>query len=121
MFRLNRLLQHAGARMLLPVLAIALGVALGYAVHLINRTAVNELSAGVRALSGEADLEVRGDRAGFPESLYATLARLPGVAVASPVLEADAGIPGSRQTLRLIGLDPLRAALIQPTLFAEDP
>src|SRR5262245_64779285 len=114
MFRLNRLPSRAGARMLLPVLAIALGVALGYAVHLINRAAVNELAAGVRALSGEADLEVRGGRSGFPEALYATLARLPGVAVASPVLEVDAAIPGSRQPLRLIGLDPLRAMLIQP-------
>ena len=70
---------------------IALGVALGFAVHLINRAAVNELAAGVRTLAGEADLEVRGGRGGFPEALYAQLARLPGVAVASPVLEAEAG------------------------------
>src|SRR4029078_5830059 len=121
MYRLSRLFFHSGARALLSVFAIALGVALGYAVHLINRAAVNELSAGVRALSGEADLEVRGGRSGFPEELYARLARLPGVAVASPVLEADAAIPGSRQSLRLIGLDPLRAALIQPALFGDDP
>jgi putative ABC transport system permease protein len=103
------------------VAAIALGVALGYAVHLVNRAAVNELAAGVRSISGEADLEVRGGRGGFPEELYAQLARLPGVAVASPVLEADASMPGSRRSLRLIGIDPLRAALIQPALFAEDP
>ena len=75
----------------------------------------------MRSIAGEADLEVRGGRAGFPESLYATLARLPGVAVASPVLEADAAVAGSRQGIRLIGLDPLRAALIQPALFADDP
>ena len=101
--------------------AIALGVALGYAVHLINRAAVNELAAGVRSLSGEADLEVRGGRGGFPEALYATLARLPGVAVASPVLEAEASIAGEKRSVRLIGIDPLRAALIQPSLFADDP
>src|SRR5688572_1210594 len=105
----------------LVLCAIALGVALGYAVHLINRAAVNELAAGVRSLAGEADLEVRGGRSGFPEELYAQLARLPGVAVASPVLEVNAGMPGSRQSIRLIGIDPLRAALIQPALFAEDP
>jgi putative ABC transport system permease protein len=107
--------------MLLSLLAIALGVALGYAVHLINRAAVDELAAGVRTLAGEADLEVRGGRAGFPEELYARIARLPGVAVASPVLEVEAGLPGTRQSVRLIGVDPLRAALIQPALFAEDP
>jgi putative ABC transport system permease protein len=108
-------------RTLLSVLGIALGVALGFAVHLINRAAVNELASGVRTLAGEADLEVRGSRGGFPEALYARIARLPGVAVASPVLEAEAGIAGSATTIRLIGIDPLRAALIQPALFADDP
>ncbi len=108
-------------RTLLSVAGIALGVALGFAVHLINRAAVDELAAGVRSISGEADLEVRGGRAGFPESLYALLARLPGVAVASPVLEVEAGIAGSDRTIHPICIDPLRAGLIQPALFADDP
>jgi putative ABC transport system permease protein len=108
-------------RTLLSVLGIALGVALGFAVHLINRAAVNELASGVRTLAGEADLEVRGGRGGFPEALYAQIARLPGVAVASPVLEAEAGIAGTARIIRLIGIDPLRAALMQPALFADGP
>jgi putative ABC transport system permease protein len=108
-------------RILLSVAGIALGVALGFAVHLINRAAVDALTAGVRTLAGEADLEVRGGRTGFAEALYGELARLPGVAVASPVLEADAGIAGSERTIRLIGIDPLRAGLIQPALFADAP
>ena len=65
-------------RTALAVLAIALGVALGYAVQLINQAAVNELAQGVQALSGEADLEVRGPRAGFDEALYPMLARAAG-------------------------------------------
>ena len=101
--------------------AIALGVALGFAVQLINQAAIGELTAGVRALAGEADLEVRGGRAGFPEGLYATLARLPGVAVASPVLELEVPVAGTRRSLRVIGLDPLRAGLLQPVLFAANP
>src|SRR5258708_10195278 len=44
-----------------------------------------------------------------------------GVAVASPVLEAEAGIAGTERTIRLIGIDPLRAGLIQPAWFADDP
>ncbi|HEY8069677.1 MAG TPA: hypothetical protein VIF38_12410, partial [Burkholderiales bacterium] len=63
------------SRTLLSVLGIALGVALGFAVHLINRAAVNELASGVRTLAGEADLEVRGGRGGFPEALYARISR----------------------------------------------
>ena len=112
-------------RTLLSVAGIGLGVALGFAVHLVNHAAVEELAAGVRSLSGEADLEVRGGRTGFREELYARLARMPGVAVASPVLDLEAGIAGGRgshmSTIRLIGIDPLRAALIQPGLFADDP
>jgi putative ABC transport system permease protein len=118
---LNSRILYKKGRVLLSVAAIALGVALGFAVHLINRAAVNELAAGVRTLAGEADLEVRGGRAGFPEALYAQLARLPGVAVASPVLEVEAGIAGSERTIRLIGIDSLRAGLIQPALFVDEP
>src|SRR5258706_69901 len=123
MFRLSFLLPAfpLRGRTLLSILGIAVGFGLGFAVHLINRAAANELAAGVRTLAGAADLEVRGGRAGFPEALYAQLARLPGVAVASPVLEADAAIAGSTKSIRLIGIDPLRAALIQPAWFADDP
>jgi putative ABC transport system permease protein len=66
-------------RLALSVAGIALGVALGYAVHLVNRAAVEDVAAAVRAVAGEADIEVRGGRAGFPEVLYPQIARLPGV------------------------------------------
>ncbi|HEX2333577.1 MAG TPA: FtsX-like permease family protein, partial [Burkholderiales bacterium] len=99
---------------------IALGVALGYGVHLVNRAAVSDVAAAVRALAGEADLEVRGGRTGFPEDLYPKIARLPGVSVASPALELDAGIPGTERTLRVTGIDILRTAILQPQLVVED-
>ncbi len=113
------------ARTLLSVLGVALGVALGYGVHLVNLAAVQDLAAGVRAIAGDADLEVRGGRGGFPESVYVALAKVPGIALSSPVLELDAALAanedGSAGTLRLIGLDPLRASLLQPQLFAGQP
>ena len=105
-------------RSALAVLAIALGVALGFAVQLINQTAVNELGQGVRMLSGDADLEVRGPRAGFDEALYPKIARMPGVAVASPVVEVDAKVAGRGDALRIVGVDAFRAGLIQPGLIA---
>jgi len=109
------LAQHKG-RLALSVLAIALGVALGYAVRLINQAALNEFAAAVQTLSGEADLAVRGPRAGFEESLYPRLAKLPEVAVASPVLEVDAKLVGGREPLKILGLDIFRAARIQSFL-----
>src|SRR5437016_9256391 len=110
MLRLLLLLgsHHPRGRALLSVLGIALGVALGYGVYLVNRAAVDELAAAVRGLAGEADLEVRGGRGGFPDSLYPAIARLPGVASASPGLELDAGLAGTERTIRLIGIDALR-------------
>jgi hypothetical protein len=62
----NSKVFYQKGRVLLSIAGIALGVALGFSVHLINRAAVDELAAGVRTLAGEADLEVRGGRGGFP-------------------------------------------------------
>jgi putative ABC transport system permease protein len=110
MLRLLALLSRGRARgrAALSVLGIALGVALGYGVQLVNQAAVAELGAAVRLLAGEAELQVRGGRGGFSESLYPRIARLEGVAAASPVLELDAGIAGTERTLRVIGVDAVR-------------
>jgi putative ABC transport system permease protein len=108
------------ARLLLSVAGIALGVALGYAVHLVNRSAVEDVAAAVRAVAGEADIEVRGGRSGFAESLYPKIAKVPGVAFASPVLELDVGLVGGERTLRVLGVDILRAAVLQPALVLEE-
>ncbi|HVJ13741.1 MAG TPA: hypothetical protein VNC62_19375, partial [Burkholderiales bacterium] len=78
MLRLLRLFaaRRARGRMALSVAGIALGVALGYGVHLVNRAAVGDVAAAVRSIAGSADLEVRGGRAGFAEGLYPKIARI---------------------------------------------
>lgn len=103
-------------RALVAVAAIALGVALGYAVQLINTAAFNEFSAAVKTLSGAADLQVRAVQAGFDETLFPALAQRPGVEQASPVLELDAAVPGRAGALKLLGVDVFRAAAITPDL-----
>lgn len=107
--------------------AIALGVALGFAIHLINAAAFNEFSAAVKSLSGLSDLQVRGVQPSFDERLYPQLAQREGVALASPVLELDATVlnsnAGARSALKILGIDALRAAQIAPDLTgvpAED-
>ena len=107
------------ARSALSVLAIALGVALGYAVSLITGAAVNELALGVQFLAGDADLQVRGPRGGFDQALYPQLARVAEVAVASPVVEADAKLGDRDDVLKIIGIDVFRAGAVQPGLIAE--
>jgi putative ABC transport system permease protein len=111
-------IRQSKGRLALSLAAIALGVALGYAVQLVNQSAINEFSQAVQTLSGTADLEIRGPRAGFDEALYPRVARLPEVAVASPVIEVDIRLGGRSERLRVLGVDVFRAALVQPQLAA---
>ncbi|MGS0740237.1 ABC transporter permease [Glaciimonas sp. GG7] len=104
-------------RSLVAVIAIALGVSLGYAVDLINGAAFNEFSAAARSLSGQSDLQVRGVQPLFDEALYPEIARQKGVALASPVLELDVTVPGQQTALKVLGIDVFRAAQIAPDLI----
>ncbi|MGH6690650.1 MAG: ABC transporter permease, partial [Gammaproteobacteria bacterium] len=115
---LGPLRQNPG-RAVLAVIAIALGVALGVAVHLVNSSALNEFELAARHLAGEADLVVRGPRAGFEEEWYPKLARLPQVEAANPALELEVPLAGRPDMLRIVGFDPLRAAQVQPALLPE--
>ena len=115
---LGPLREHPG-RAVLAIAAIALGVALGVAVHLINASALSEFEIASRHLAGEADLVVRGPRSGFDETLYARIARLPQVEAANPAVEADVPLAGRQESLRVLGFDPLRAAQVQPGLLPE--
>ena len=114
---LARLREQPG-RLLVTLMAIALGVALATAVHLVNSGALAEFGQATRRLVGEADLVIRGPRAGFDENLYPRIARLPGVEAASPLLELEV-VPVGAQPLKVLALDPLRAATLQPSLLAE--
>jgi putative ABC transport system permease protein len=105
--------RRSRGRAALSILGIALGVALGYGVALVNRAAVDDLAAAVRTLAGEADLQVRGGRGGFAEELYPRIARLPGVAAASPGLELDAGLAGTERSIRIVGIDAVRQGRIE--------
>lgn len=103
----------------LALLAVVLGVALAFAVHLINQSALGEFSAAVRSIQGEPDVELRAVRGGFDESVYDTLVRHPGIARASPVIELSTYARdrlGRRVALRLVGLDPLVAPELAPAL-----
>jgi putative ABC transport system permease protein len=95
-------------RVLAALLAIALGVALGFAVHLVNASALGEFDKAVRSVSGTADLTVRATNAfGFDEALYPRIARIPGLSVA-PIVTTRAVIDG-KIPVTLEGIDVFRA------------
>ncbi|MBI5898453.1 MAG: ABC transporter permease [Rhodocyclales bacterium] len=105
----------------LSMLAIALGVALGYAIHLINDAALADFSRAMKAVQGEPDVVIAPrDGAGhIPLALVDQLSRDAAVAVLAPVIETRVRIGDTPLLARLIGLDPFSAALLMPTLLPD--
>ena len=108
------------ARFLTTAIAIAVGVALGFAVHLVNGSALASFDDAVRGVNGAAELSVNATSAlGIDERLYPRVANAAGVADASPVVRLDARIGGTRLTL--LGLDVIRAGAVTPSLVGLPP
>jgi putative ABC transport system permease protein len=112
--------RHHRWRHGLALLAVAIGVALAFAVHVINASALDEFGAAVRQVNGQPDVELRAaGRTGFAEAFFARVAAHPAVALASPVVEVDTyafDARGQRFSLRVVGIDVLAAAPLAPAL-----
>lgn len=116
-FSWQELRQHPW-RTATALVAIMLGVALGFAVHVINQSALDEFSRAVRTVSGQPDLELRAMQGGLPESLYGRVAQQLQVSLAAPWIEATA-LAGTATPvqLRVLGGDALRLAPVAPALM----
>ena len=115
-------LRHHPWRNAAAALAVMLGVALAFSVHLINASALDEFSKAVRSVGGQPDLELRAVQGTFDEALFARVAGDPQVALASPVLEASTHAlseQGERVPLRLVGVDALLVAGVAPALMPQ--
>ena len=112
--------QHR-LRTLVQIIAIAVGVALGYAVHLINTSALSEFASAVRSATGQADASITGSTAGFDERLLETVIAHPSVELASPRLNISAAVldtgAATAPLLTIIGLDAFRAAALSSNLL----
>jgi putative ABC transport system permease protein len=108
--------QHPG-RIAIAVVAIAVGVALGFAVHLINGSALTAFGQAVKTVNGAADFKIEAaSRLGFDEALYAQVVGVKGVADASPVVVLKA-VAGRGESFTVLGLDIIRAAGVTPSLI----
>ena len=113
-------LRHHPWRNASAVVAVMLGVALAFAVHLINASALAEFSSAVSSVNGQPDLELRARQGALDDTLLARVAAHPDVALASPVLEAtvQAVAPdGDRIGVKLLGVDALVVAGVSPALM----
>jgi putative ABC transport system permease protein len=112
-------LREQPTRFLVTVLALALGVALGSSVFLVNTSALNEFGLATKRLVGEADIVIRGPRDGFSEQVFVDLAHNAAISALSPVLELEVALAGRNDTLKVLGLDPFQAAALQPALMGD--
>ncbi|MDD4945037.1 MAG: FtsX-like permease family protein, partial [Rhodoferax sp.] len=117
-FSWQELRQHPW-RNAAAVVAVMLGVALAFSVHLINASALDEFSQAARSVGGQPDLELRGVQGQFDEALFGQVARMAEVAVASPVLEMEtyALRPSGKRSLQVLGVDALVVARVAPDLM----
>jgi putative ABC transport system permease protein len=91
-------------RAALTLLAIALGVAVVLAIDLAGNAAAGSFHSSLETLTGDADLEVTAS-GGVPEKIVGILATLPYALRVETRVEDYAVIPGTKQTVPLIGLD----------------
>lgn len=107
--------RYHPARFIMTAVAIAVGVALGFAVHLVNGSALASFDGAIRGINGAAELSVRATSSlGFDEGLYPHVMRANGVADTSPVVRLNGRI--GTTSLTLLGVDVVRAAAVTPSL-----
>lgn len=106
-------------RVLVAIAAISLGVALGFAIALINNAAYNEFSAAVHSVAGQADLQVSSRHGLLDDQLYPAISQLNGVAFSNPVLELEVNIGAEKKPIQLLGIDLFRAATVTPDLIGK--
>jgi len=107
--------------------AVALGVALGLSVHLINEAALGEFGAAVRAANGQPDASLRCQPT-CDDAVFDALVALPQVQSAHPVVAFSsylvlppvttevATVP-RRVPVQVVGVDALGIAAVAPDLF----
>ena len=103
---LRPLVKHPRSS-LLSVASIALGVAVFLSIAIANRGAVESFHHAFAQITGNADLEIRGD---LPETAWPAVQRCEGVAGATPLVEAMVTLPDfPGESMHLVGIDPFTA------------
>lgn len=104
---------------LIATLAIAVGVGLGLAVHLIHKQALEQFNLGVRQFSGQADLQFLPHSKVLPDSVIDSLSTLEGVSLAAPVIDLEVNVRGLNKPVRVLGLDVFTSAGITPHFIGQ--
>lgn len=116
------------ARQVLAVLAIALGVAMGLAIELVNRSALAEFRRALASINGNADASLRSASGWLDVRFFAQVVNDPRVREAAPILHLPVHLPGlenqiaaggTPQNIEIWGIDLFRAAQVNPGLLPD--
>src|SRR5262245_55586504 len=113
---MSRRFQRGGAmRLLLSRTAVACGVALVCAINLVNHAVTQAFVAVSDTMAGRAALHVTAAGGGFfPERTVDTIAGLPGIELAVPVVSASAfTTDGSGAVVSVHGVDLTHDAAVR--------
>ncbi|HVO30117.1 MAG TPA: FtsX-like permease family protein [bacterium] len=101
-----RYLKASPARTLLTLFGILLGVAVIFAIDVVNRSVLESFHETIDDVAGRTALQV-GDGTGVPESLLDTVKGVEGVEAAVPVIQESARDVKSGEQLAILGVDTL--------------
>ena len=91
---------------LFTVIGVALGVASVLSIQILNRNALGAFQGGIAAVSGDADLTLRGRGPSLPDSMFTRLISVPGVEAAWPLVRTQVALEGRKDYfLELVGAD----------------
>ncbi|MDQ2871744.1 MAG: ABC transporter permease [Candidatus Eremiobacteraeota bacterium] len=106
-----------GLRSFITLFAVALGVAIAYAIDLANTTAIASFAQSVDVISNHVNVQVFAVGRGFDERALLRVQRYPGVRSADPVVTGELAVGAAGPTsqageiVRVIGVDITRAVL----------
>ena len=119
-------------RNILAALVIAVGVAMGLAIDLVNQSALHEFRTALASVNGQADASLRPASKDFNASVYETLLQDPSIASAAPILHRKVSLEAITFTgdqapsidasklfpsgLEIYGIDLFRSAQVHPQL-----
>ncbi|MFK7892512.1 MAG: FtsX-like permease family protein [Granulosicoccus sp.] len=107
------------------IVAIAMGVALGLGISLVNNSALSEFDDAISRINGQAQYQLTGALERIDDSLLSVVEQDRDVVAASPVIDLDVSVIVDDETnrpLKLVGLDIFRAAQVAPALLpSADP
>ena len=98
--------RHKGA-FALASLGVSLGIAVFVSIQIANASVLNAFSASIDAISGTANLQIRGGSGGLPDELFARIAALedPRIAAATPRVSRTLFSPTLKTSVLVNGID----------------